>query len=86
MMPLQLILAIELFDCWGVDFMGPFSISFGYLYILVVVDYVSKWIETIPCRKNDHKVVMKFPKENIFARFGISKVIISNGGTHFCNY
>nr|CAN73712.1 hypothetical protein VITISV_028126 [Vitis vinifera] len=67
------------------DFMGPFLMSFGHSYILVGVDYVSKWVEAIPCRSNDHKVVLKFLKENIFARFGVPKAIISDGGTHFCN-
>ncbi|RVW62105.1 Retrovirus-related Pol polyprotein from transposon 17.6 [Vitis vinifera] len=49
------------------------------------VDYVSKWVEAIPCRSNDHKVVLKFLKDNIFARFGVPKALISDGGTHFCN-
>ena len=48
MMPLNLILVIEIFDCWGIDFMGPFPSSFGFVYILVVVDFVLKWIEAIP--------------------------------------
>jgi len=48
MMPLIPILVIEIFDCWGIDFMGPFPPSFGFLYILVAIDYVSKWIEAIP--------------------------------------
>ncbi|RVW25110.1 Gag-Pol polyprotein [Vitis vinifera] len=65
--------------------MGPFPISFGYSYILVGVDYVSKWVEAIPCKCNDHRVVLKFLKENIFSRFGVPKAIISDGGTHFCN-
>ncbi|RVW98358.1 Retrovirus-related Pol polyprotein from transposon 17.6 [Vitis vinifera] len=67
------------------NFMGPFPMSFGHSYILVGVDYVSKWVEAIPCRSNDHKVVFKFLKENIFSRFGVPKAIISDGGTHFCN-
>ncbi|RVW12530.1 Transposon Ty3-I Gag-Pol polyprotein [Vitis vinifera] len=74
-----------IFDVWGIDFMGPFPMSFGHSYILVGVDYVSKWVEAIPCRTNDHKVVLKFLKENIFSRFGVPKAIISDGGTHFCN-
>ena len=69
MMPLNLILEIELFDIWGIDFMGPFPNSFGYQYILVVVDYVFKWVEAIPCKTNDNKIVAKFMKENIFFTF-----------------
>jgi len=85
MMALNLILVIEIFDCWGIDFMGLFPPSFGFLYILVTVDYVSKWIEAIPSRNNDHKTVIKFLKENILSRFGIHRAMISDGGTYFCN-
>jgi len=55
------------------------------LHILVTVDYVSKWIEAIPSRNNDHKTVIKFLKENILSRFGILRAMISDGGTYFCN-
>jgi hypothetical protein len=72
MMPLNPILIVEIFDVWGIDFMGPFPLSFGYLYILVAVDYVSKW-------------VVQFLKDTIFARFGTPRAIISDGGKHFCN-
>ena len=65
--------------------MGPFPSSLGYLYILVGVDYVSKWVEEFPYRAVDHRVVLKFLKENIFSRFGVPKAIISDGGLHFCN-
>ena len=85
MMSLNPILVVELFDVWEIDFMGSFPLTFGHSYILVGVDYVSKWVEAIACKHNDHKVVVKFLKENIFTRFGVPKAIISDGGTHFCN-
>ena len=62
MMPLNPILIVDLFYVWGIDFMGPFPMSFGYSYILVGVDYVSKWVKAIPCKCNDHRVVLKFLK------------------------
>ncbi|RVW67249.1 Retrovirus-related Pol polyprotein from transposon 17.6 [Vitis vinifera] len=82
-MPMNPILIVELFDVWGIDFMGPFPMSFGNSYILVGVDYVSKWVEAIPCKQNDHRVVLKFLKENIFSRFGVPKAIISDGATPY---
>jgi hypothetical protein len=85
MMPLNPILPVEVFDVWGIDFMGPFSSCHGFEYILVAVDYVSKWIEAIPTRKADHKTVVNFVQEYIFARFGTPRAIISDGGSHFCN-
>ncbi|XP_070005088.1 uncharacterized protein [Nicotiana sylvestris] len=76
---------VEVFDVWGIDFMGPFVSSFGNKYILVAVDYVSKWVEAAALPTNDAKVVIGFVKKNIFTRFGIPRAIISDGGTHFCN-
>ncbi|XP_076948269.1 uncharacterized protein LOC143620458 [Bidens hawaiensis] len=78
-MPLQPILVVDIFDVWRINFMGPFPNSCGYLYILVAVDYVSKWVEAITTRTNDHTVVCKFVQSNIFAKFGIPRVITSNG-------
>ncbi|KAM5578073.1 hypothetical protein ABKV19_008411 [Rosa sericea] len=84
-MPLSNIITVEIFDVWGIDFMGPFPSSFGFLYILLVVDYVSKWVEAKATRTNDSKVVADFIKSNIFSRFGMPRVLISDGGSHFCN-
>ena len=58
--PQQGILEIELFDVWGIDFMGPFPPSYLNTYILVAVDYVSKWVEAIATPTNDTKTVLKF--------------------------
>ena len=85
MMPLNPILKVEIFDNWGIDFMGMFLSSFDNQYILVAMDYVLKWVEAVPTKMNDNSVVVKFLKENIFTRFGISHAIISDNGSHFCN-
>lgn len=85
-MPMQPILVIDIFDVWGIDFMGPFPNSYGNVYILVAVDYVSKWIEAVASKTNDHKVVCQFVKENIIARYGVPRVVISDGGSHFKNF
>ena len=65
-MPLKGILEVEIFYVWGIDFMGPFPSSLGYKYILVMVDYVSKWVEAMPTLTNDAKVVKKMLKKIIF--------------------
>jgi hypothetical protein len=46
---------VELFDVWGIDYMGPFPKSYDVEYILVAVDYVSKWVEALPYRVADAK-------------------------------
>ena len=84
-MPLQNIMEVEVFDCWGIDFVGPFPSSFGNEYILVAIDYVSKLVEAVATPHNDAKTVVKFLKKNIFSRFGVPRILINNGGTHFCN-
>ncbi|GKD85836.1 reverse transcriptase domain-containing protein [Tanacetum coccineum] len=68
----------------GIDFKGPFSSSRWNKYILVAVDYLSKWIEAKVLPTNDARVVEIFLK-SLFARFGTPRAIISDRGTHFCN-
>ena len=60
--------------------MGPFPPSEGKEYILVAVNYVSKWLKAIPTRTNDHRVANKFIFNNIFSRFSCPRAIISDGG------
>ena len=82
-MPLQNNLQVELFDVWGIDFMGPFPKSYDSEYILVAVDYVSKWVEAMPCRAADAKHARRMFHEIIFPRFGTPRMVISDGGSHF---
>ena len=84
-MPLTNILEVEIFDVWGIDFMGPFPPSFGNLYILIDVYYVSKWVEATTLPTNDTKAVVSFIQKNIFSGFGTRRSIISDEGTHFFN-
>ena len=65
--------------------MGLFISSFSNLYILLAVDYVSKWVEAIPTRTNDAKVVASFLRSNIFTWFRTPRALIIEGGTHLCN-
>ncbi|XP_047949019.1 uncharacterized protein LOC125194846 [Salvia hispanica] len=84
-MPQNPIIVCEIFDVWGMDFMGPFPSSYGNTYILVAVDYVSKWIEAKATPTCESKEVAKFLPTNIFNRYGVPRAIISDQGTHFCN-
>ena len=77
------ILVVQIFYVWGIDFMGPFPSSFGNLYICLVMDYVSKWVEAIACPRNDASTMVGFIQRNILSRFGAPRTIISDEGNHF---
>ncbi|GJW86051.1 reverse transcriptase domain-containing protein [Tanacetum coccineum] len=84
-MPLNNIQVSEIFDIWGIDFMRPFLKSHKFKYILVAIDYVSKWEEAEALPTNDVRVVVNFLKK-LFSRLRIPKALISDRGTHFCNH
>nr|GEW41656.1 reverse transcriptase domain-containing protein [Tanacetum cinerariifolium] len=81
-MPQNAIQVCEIFNVWGIDFMGPFPSSQGIKYILVAIDYLSKWVEAKAFPTNDARIVVKFLK-SIFAQFGTPRAIISDRGTIF---
>ncbi|GJX63321.1 reverse transcriptase domain-containing protein [Tanacetum coccineum] len=83
-MPQNDIQVCEIFDVWGINFMGPFLSSRGNKYILVAVDYLSKWVEAKALPTNGARVVVKILK-SLFAQFETPRAIISDRGTHFCN-
>ncbi|GKB60982.1 reverse transcriptase domain-containing protein [Tanacetum coccineum] len=74
----------EIFDIWGIDFMGPFPKSHKFEYILLIVDYVSKRAEAQALSTNDARVVITFLKK-LFWHFRMPKALISDRSTHFCN-
>ena len=82
-MPLSNILEVEVFNMRGIDFMGPFPSLMGNKYILIDVDYVSKWIEVIASPTNNARVVIVMFKKYIFPRFGVLRLVINDGGSHF---
>ena len=65
--------------------MGPLPPSFGNMYILLAVDYVSKWLEATTYPRNDVITMVRFIQRSILSRFGAPKVIISDEGSHFSN-
>ena len=70
MMPLKPILVVVLFDVEGIDFIGLFPSSFGYSYILVGVDYLSKWVEAIACKHNEQSDGEIFQGEYLYKAWG----------------
>jgi hypothetical protein len=82
-MPLTSNLQTDIFDVWGIDFMGPFPNLEGCKYILVAIDYVSKWVEALPCRAVDAMHSKRMFHEVIFLRYGVPRIVISDGGSHF---
>ncbi|GJR86711.1 reverse transcriptase domain-containing protein [Tanacetum coccineum] len=83
-MPLNNIQVCEIFDVWGIDFMGPFLKSHKFEYILVAVDYVSIWAEAQALPTNIARVLVTFLKK-LFCHVRMPKVLISDRGTHFSN-
>lgn len=63
--------------------MGHVSYSMGNNFILVIVDYVLKWIEAIASPTNGAQVVIKMFKNIIFPKFNVPRLVICDGGSHF---
>jgi hypothetical protein len=82
-LPLILNLQIDIFNVWGINFMGPFPNLEGCEYNLVAIDYVSKWVEALPRQATDAMHSKKMFHEVIFPRYGVPRIEISDGGSHF---
>ncbi|GKC56610.1 reverse transcriptase domain-containing protein [Tanacetum coccineum] len=66
-MPQNAIHVCEIFDVWGIDFMGLFPSLQGNKYILVAVDYLSKWVEAKAVPTNDARVFAK-----VMLKYGVT--------------
>jgi hypothetical protein len=84
--PLHPVVAVGPFAKWGINFTTckPPSVV-GHNYIIVVVDYFTKWEEAMPTFSNDAKTVALFVFNHIIACFGVPKSIVTDHGSHFCN-
>ena len=76
------------FEIWAIDFIGPFPIPskrLGARYIIIAVEYVTKWAEAEPIDTCSSEVAANFIYENIITQFGCPLTLISDQGTHFIN-
>ena len=75
---------VEPFDKRALDFVGPINHpSKQKVYIMVCTYYMTKWVEAIALVRETDQVVIDFPYEVIFTRFGVPKEIITDGGSQF---
>ena len=86
-LPLHPVIIVSPFAKWGMDFMmcNPHSAG-GHAYIIVVVDYFTKWAEAMPTLSADGKTAAQFIFNHVIARFGVPQAIVTNHGTHFRDY
>ncbi|PKI70848.1 hypothetical protein CRG98_008739 [Punica granatum] len=84
---LQLMAAPWPFSMWGIDVIGPINLkaSNGYLFILVAIDYFTKWIEAITLALVTTKAVARFLKRDIIARYGVLATIITDNDKNLNN-
>ena len=86
-LPLHPVITVGPFAKWGIDFMtcNPHSVG-GHAYIIVAVDYFTKWVEAMPTLTADGKTTAQFIFNHIIAHFGVPQAIVTDHGTHFRDY
>ena len=87
-MPLAPQITLHAFDKWVVDFVSPIippGKQTGACYIIIAIDYLTRWEEVTPMKYCTATTMTKFIFENVVTRFGFPKILISDQGTHFVN-
>ena len=83
-MPLQPQVLIEPFEKWALDFVKPIDLpSQGKRYILVCIDYVTKWDEGNALTRATEQSLVNFLFEDTFTKFGVPREIVTNQGAQF---
>jgi hypothetical protein len=84
--PMFLVIIVGPFTKWGIDYTtcNPPSTR-GHCYIIVAVDYFTKWVEAMPMFKDDGETTTLFLFNQIIARFGVPREIVTDHGSHFQN-
>src|SRR6266511_1751302 len=82
----QIIPSTDIFERWGVDIVGSLLITKeGNRYIVVAINYFSRWPEARPLKIVNADTVVTFLYEEIICRFGVPRILQSNRRTHFIN-
>ena len=87
-MPLKPEITLQAFNKWAIDFVGPINPPrkrTGTRYIITATDYLTRWVEAAPVKDYNVAIAAQFIFENILARFGCPRILMSDQGTHFLN-
>ena len=86
-LPLHPTLPISPLEKWGIDYIGPIApmSTKRNQYIIIAVEYLTKWAEAKAIKAADAKQTAIFLHENIISRFGCPKILVSDRGSHFLN-
>eukprot|EP00253_Pinus_taeda_P028672 PITA_28672 len=85
--PLHLVVTVGPFAKWGIDYMtcNPRSAG-GHGYIIIAVDYFTKWAKEMPTLSEDGHTVAQYLFNHVISRFEVPHAIVVDHGKHFRNH